>query len=56
MKIKNYDPPMNFIRLANNGNKTINKNYNDKYSQRFDNLKLLFNKIINIKYLEDQNK
>ncbi len=52
---KKYDQAAEFLKLANNGIQgSINKNLMTKYSQRFDNLKLLFNKIINIKYLEDQ--
>ena len=31
------------------------KNIISKYSQRFENLKLLFNQIINVKYLEDKS-
>tara|TARA_Y100000590_G_scaffold51625_1_gene54225 strand:+ start:7715 stop:9310 length:1596 start_codon:yes stop_codon:yes gene_type:complete len=53
---KKYDQASEFLNMANNEmNNSINKNLMFKYSKRFENLKLLFDKIINIKSFDDEN-
>tara|TARA_B100000073_G_scaffold348149_1_gene365360 strand:+ start:1820 stop:3409 length:1590 start_codon:yes stop_codon:yes gene_type:complete len=53
---KKYDQASEFLNLANREmNKNIEKNLIFKYSKRFENLKLLFDKIINIKSYKNEN-
>tara|TARA_B100000029_G_scaffold495210_1_gene559952 strand:+ start:3826 stop:5427 length:1602 start_codon:yes stop_codon:yes gene_type:complete len=53
---KKYDQASEFLKIANNEmNSSIEKKIILKYSKRFENLKFLFDKIINIKYLNDVN-
>lgn len=52
---KKYDQASEFLNTANNEmNKNINKQIMSKYKDRFDNLKLIFDKIVNIKSLEEK--
>ena len=53
---KKFDQASEFLKMANSEmDSTLEKNIISKYSQRFENLKLLFNQIINVKYLEDKS-
>tara|TARA_Y100000590_G_scaffold202260_1_gene229772 strand:+ start:1807 stop:3402 length:1596 start_codon:yes stop_codon:yes gene_type:complete len=52
---KKYDQASEFLKIANREiDSTIDKKIMVKYSKRFENLKFLFNKVINIKYLDDE--
>tara|TARA_Y100001970_G_scaffold275566_1_gene376982 strand:- start:5312 stop:6904 length:1593 start_codon:yes stop_codon:yes gene_type:complete len=52
---KKYDQASEFFSLANNEiNKDLDKNLMFKYKKRFENLKFLFDKVINIKSLIDE--
>ena len=51
---KKYDQASDFLKIANNEiNSTVNQNIILNYSRRFANIKLLFDKIINIKSYND---
>ena len=53
---KKYDQASEFLKTANNlMDLSIDKKIMLKYSQRSENLKLLFNKIINIKFLNNES-
>ena len=52
---KKYDQASEFLNIANNEmNKNVNKMLMSRYQNRFDNLKLLFDKIVNISDLDDE--
>ncbi len=53
---KKIDQTCEFLKMANiEMSSTKDKNLILEYSKRFENIKLLFNKIINVKFIEEQN-
>ncbi len=52
---KKYDQASEFLNIANNEmNKSVDKKIMSRYQDRYDNLKLLFDKIVNIREFDDE--